>query len=82
MGELIIRINSKDRKKYDLDTGEMSFSDLEKKIILAQAREALERTAKRAKEAGLDKLSNKDISRSRSGWRKSAINFTATGQPC
>lgn len=72
MKELRIKINNKDRKKYGLETDEMNFSDLEKKILLAQAREALERTAMRAKESGLDKLSNKDINRIIKTVRRSA----------
>jgi hypothetical protein len=50
----------------------MEFEELEKKILLAQAREALERTTLGAKEAGLDKLTNKDINRIIRAARKNA----------
>ena len=72
MEELRIKIKRTDRKKYDLEVNEINFSELEKKILLTHAREALERSALRAKEAGLDKLSNRDINRIIKTVRKSA----------
>lgn len=72
MKEIIIKINSKDRKKYGLEDARMSFAELEKRIVLAQAREALERTAMIAKRAGLSKMSNREINQIIKTVRKSA----------
>ena len=72
MTEITIKINRKDRKKYGLENTTMSFAELEKKIVLAQAREALERTAMIAKRTGLSKMSNREINQIIKTVRKSA----------
>ena len=72
MTEITIKINRKDRKKYGLEDARMSFAELEKKIVLAQAREALERTAMIAKRTGLSKMSNREINQIIKTVRKSA----------
>ena len=72
MKEIIIKVNSKDRKKYGLENTTMSFAELEKKIMLAQAREALERTAMIAKRTGLSKMTNREINQIIKTVRKSA----------
>ena len=72
MSELIVNIKPAARKKYLIKDKEMSFEDLEKKILLAQAREAMDRVVKGAKEVGLDKLTNKDINRIIKAARKNA----------
>lgn len=72
MKEIIIKVNSKDIKKYRLEDAKMSFAELEKKIALAQAREAIERTAMIAKRTGLNKMTNREINQIIKTVRKSA----------
>ena len=72
MSDLLVKIKTSQRKKYLIKDKEMEFEELEKKILLAQAREALDRTTLGAKEAGLDKLTNKDINRIIRAARKNA----------
>jgi hypothetical protein len=43
MSDLLVKIKTSQRKKYLIKDKEMEFEELEKKILLAQAREALER---------------------------------------
>jgi hypothetical protein len=72
MSDLIVKIKISQRKKYLIKDKEMEFEELEKKILLAQAREAIERTTRGAKEAGLDKLTSEDINRIIRTARKNA----------
>jgi hypothetical protein len=72
MSELIVNIKPSARKKYLIKGKEMNFEELEKKILLAQAREAMDRIVKGAKEAGLDKLTNKEINGIIKAARKNA----------
>jgi hypothetical protein len=61
MGELIVNIKPGTRKKYSIKKKQLDFEELERLILLAQARENLKQAVAIAKETGLSKISNKGI---------------------
>jgi hypothetical protein len=61
MSELIVTISPAIKKKYRIAGKKINFNELEEKIQLAAARDRLDRIVKAAKEAGLSKMTNKEI---------------------
>lgn len=61
MSELIVEIKPCTRKKNSIKKKQLDFEELERLILLAQARENLKQAAAIAKETGLSKISNKGI---------------------
>lgn len=72
MEALKVRIKSAARKKYEIEGNEIDFELLEKKIRIALRQEQLDRTVKAAKEAGLSKMTNKQINQIIKEVRKGA----------
>jgi hypothetical protein len=70
--KLIIKIQPGEKSEYDIKGKEISFSDLERKILKRNAQRALESAARAARVSGISKMSNKKINSIIKEVRKSA----------
>ena len=72
MEALKVKIKPAAKKKYEIEGNEIDFELLEKKIRIALRQEQLDRTVQAAKEAGLSKMTNKQINQIIKEVRKGA----------
>lgn len=61
MSDLKVKIKPTTRRKYLIKENVIDFEELEKLILLANARKSMEKVVALAKKTGLSKMSNREI---------------------